>query len=100
MAQTFAEVSWFRFFVVVSISVLASMMFNLEDDWLSGVEIARTVIQGLIAGVAFLQCPSITPTARTVKPEAVVELAQTIKQDATALEEIVQHVEIKPKEGE
>lgn len=86
MAQSFAEVSWFRFFVIISISFLASMMFNLNDEFLSSVEITRTIIQALIAGVAFLQCPSLSVTAPGMmqKNEAAA-LAIAIKADAATL---------------
>ncbi len=54
---SFKGVKWFRLFVIVSISFLASMMFNLGDEILTSVEIFRTAIQASIAGFAFLQCP-------------------------------------------
>jgi hypothetical protein len=63
MAQTWKQVNWFRFFVIVSLSFLTSMIFNLDDSALNFVEIFRTTIQALIAGFAFLQCPE------TKKPE-------------------------------
>ena len=57
MAMNWKDVNWFRFGVVIAISFLASMMFNLNDEHLGLIELTRTVIQALIAGVAFLQCP-------------------------------------------
>ncbi len=57
MAQHWKDVNWFRLFVIVGMSFLASMMFNLDDGSVSGVEILRTVIQAAITGFAFLQCP-------------------------------------------
>ena len=54
---SFKTIKWFRLFTVVSISFLASMIFNLGDEILSNMEIWRTLIQALIAGFAFLQCP-------------------------------------------
>ena len=57
MAQHWKDVNWFRLFVVVGLSFLASMMFNLEDNAIALIEIARTAIQASIVGFAFLQCP-------------------------------------------
>ena len=63
MAQHWKDVNWFRLFVVVGLSFLASMMFNLDDGDLLFVEMLRTMIQALITGFAFLQCPE---TARKI----------------------------------
>ncbi len=61
---TFKTIKWFRLFVIVAISFLASMMFNLGDEVLSNIEILRTATQALIAGFAFLQCPEDAPKKR------------------------------------
>lgn len=59
MAQHWKDVNYFRLFVVVALSFLASMMFSLDDSELSFIEILRTLTQALIAGFAFLQCPEL-----------------------------------------
>jgi len=64
MAQNWRDVNWFRFVVVVGLSFLTSMIFNLGDEHLSILESARTLIQALIAGFAFLQCPEINARNR------------------------------------
>ena len=59
MARTWKQVSWFRLFVIIALSFLTSMIFNLDDGALSAVEVSKTLIQALIAGFAFLQCPEL-----------------------------------------
>lgn len=65
MAQHWKDVNWFRLFVVISLSFLASMMFNLDDGDMTFIEILRTATQALIAGFAFLQCPELAPKEKT-----------------------------------
>ena len=57
MARTWKQVNWFRFVVVVGLSFLTSMIFNLDDGRLSIIEATKTLIHALIAGFAYLQCP-------------------------------------------
>ncbi len=58
MAESFSEVNWFKFSLVVFMAATTSMMFNLEDGGIETIEIARTFVQSAIAGFAFLQCPA------------------------------------------
>lgn len=55
--QTWRTVNWFRFTTIVSLSILTSLVFVMEDGQLQIVEMIRTTLHGLIAGFAFLQCP-------------------------------------------
>ncbi len=64
MAQHLSEVNWFKFVLVVFMAMATSMLFNLEDGKLETVEAMRTVVQALIAGFAFLQCPGNVGTKR------------------------------------
>lgn len=57
MASTWKQVNWFRFVVVVGLSFLTSMIFNLDDERISLAEATKTIIHALIAGFAYLQCP-------------------------------------------
>lgn len=54
---SFNSVNWFRFMTIVTISILTSLIFTIEDGNLELIEIVRTILHGLIAGFAFLQCP-------------------------------------------
>lgn len=67
MAQHWKDVNWFRLFVVVGLSFLASMMFSLDDGAMTLIESMRTATQALIAGFAFLQCPETLTKSRAKK---------------------------------
>ena len=57
--RTWKQVNWFRFLTIVGISFLTSIIFNLDDGIFSFIEVVRTIVQALIAGFAFLQCPEL-----------------------------------------
>ncbi len=67
MAENLSEVNWFKFALVIFMAATTSMMFNLEDGYIEYVEIWRTMVQTLIAGFAFLQCPANRKTGNEVK---------------------------------
>ena len=67
--QSFGLVNWFRFTTIVLLSILTSMIFTIEDGNVEVIELVRTVLQGLIAGFAFLQCPESSNKQNTRRGE-------------------------------
>lgn len=55
--RTWKSVNWFRLFVVVGLSLTTSAAMFFGDEYLSKAEIFNTILQALIVGFAFLQCP-------------------------------------------
>jgi hypothetical protein len=58
MADNLTDVNWFRFVVIISLSVLTSLIVGIGDEILSNSEIINAVLQALFAGFAYLQCPA------------------------------------------
>ena len=64
--KTYAEVNWFRLFIVVGLSVATSLSMFFGDEVLSKGEIFNTILQAAIVGFSFLQCPE-AGTARNLQ---------------------------------
>ena len=67
MAENLSQVNRFKFTLVILMAAATSMFFNLEDGKIESVEIGRTIVQSLIAGFAFLQCPNSPKPTDTPK---------------------------------
>ena len=66
--KTFKQVSWFRLFVVVGLSLATSLSMFFGDEILSRGEIFNTILQAAIVGFSFLQCPeSAAPPPRNIR---------------------------------
>ncbi len=52
-------VSKFRLFTIVGFSVLTSLSLSINDSLWTAKDAASAVLQALIAGFAYLQCPTI-----------------------------------------
>lgn len=53
----FRNVSWFRFIVIVVLSICTSLSLFFSDEALTKGEIFVTLMQAVIAGFSYLQCP-------------------------------------------
>lgn len=61
----FRKVSWFRFSVIVLLSLCTSQIYFYADERLTAGEAFITIMQALIAGLSYLQCPeSVRNNAR------------------------------------
>ena len=65
--KTFKQVSWFRLFVVVGLSLATSLSMFFGDEILSRGEIFNTILQAVIVGFSFLQCPESAPPSEFEK---------------------------------
>ncbi|MGI8849357.1 MAG: hypothetical protein ACR2HT_04235 [Pyrinomonadaceae bacterium] len=52
-------VSKFRLFTIVGFSVLTSLSLSINDSLWTMKDVISAVLQALIAGFAYLQCPTI-----------------------------------------
>ena len=57
--RTFKQISWFRLFVVVGLSLTTSASMFFGDEILTRGEIFNTLIQAAIVAFSFLQCPEM-----------------------------------------
>lgn len=61
MAQTktWSEISKFRLFTIVCLSLLTSLSLSMSDDLWRLKDLVSAALQAAIAGFAYLQCPTV-----------------------------------------
>ena len=57
--RTFRQVSWFRLFVVVGMSLVTSLATFYGDEILTKGELFTGAMQACIVAFSFLQCPEM-----------------------------------------
>jgi hypothetical protein len=57
--KTWKNVNKFRLFVVVTLSLLTSLSLTLGNETVTAKEITLAFLQAGIAGMAYLQCPTM-----------------------------------------
>jgi len=68
-AKSWKNISKFRLFTIVALSVLTSLSLTLNESLWTPKEIISAILQASIAGFAYLQCPTIRLTADKVLEE-------------------------------
>lgn len=57
--KTWKSINKFRFFTIVFLSLLTSLSLSITEDLWTAKDSLSAVMQALIAGFAYLQCPTI-----------------------------------------
>lgn len=57
--KTWKNISKFRLFTIVFLSLLTSLSLSMTDDLWRARDLVAAILQAAIAGFAYLQCPTI-----------------------------------------
>lgn len=57
MARNLKSVNWFRFTIIICLSLNVSLVATFSDEYISTTEIINALLQMTLTGLAFLQCP-------------------------------------------
>lgn len=57
--KTWKQISKFRLFTIVALSLLTSLSLSMTDDLWKARDLFGAFLQAAIAGFAYLQCPTI-----------------------------------------
>lgn len=57
--KSWRNVSKFRLFTLVGLSLLTSLSLSMGDNFWTAKEVFSAILQAAIAGFAYLQCPTI-----------------------------------------
>lgn len=64
--QNFTDISWFRLMMVMGLSVATSLAMFGGDERVTRGELFTTLIQAVIVGFSFLQCPEMAQLKRRI----------------------------------
>jgi hypothetical protein len=67
--KTWKSVGKFRLFTIVFLSLLTSLSLSMNDELWKTKDVVSAILQALIAGFAYLQCPTIKPEKEIEKGE-------------------------------
>ncbi len=59
LTKTWKNISKFRLFTIVFLSLLTSLSLSMTDDLWRARDLVAAILQAAIAGFAYLQCPTI-----------------------------------------